>query len=108
MPLANKNLKDDILEGEDPRGKLKIFLGYAPGVGKTFSMLDEAVRRKKRGQDVAVGAVDSRARQATTELLDNFEAIPGRAAGPDSPPTEDMDVDAIIARRPGVLLVDDL
>ena len=61
---------------EKPRGIFKLFLGYAPGVGKTYSMLSEAIRRASRGEDVVVGVVESHGRKATAEL--------GGKAGPHS------------------------
>lgn len=86
----------------DPKiGELKIFLGFAPGVGKTYSMLDEARRRKKRGQEVVVGVVDDRNRPDTHEALDGLDRVPPL-------PTGEMDVDAILARHPSLVLVDDL
>jgi two-component system, OmpR family, sensor histidine kinase KdpD len=108
MPLDKAKVQADALEGEDPRGKLKIFLGYAPGGGKTFSMLDEAVRRKKRGQDVVIGAVDAHNRDATRDLVVQFEVVPMRVYGYQGAQVQEMDVDGIIARKPGVVLIDDL
>lgn len=86
---------------ETPKAELKIFLGFAPGVGKSYSMLDEARRRRKRGQDVVVGVVDDRGRQDTREALDSLERVPLL-------PNGEMDVDAILARKPSLVLVDDL
>ena len=86
---------------DSPLGDLKIFLGFAPGVGKTYSMLDEARRRKKRGQEVLIGVIDDRGRSDTREALDGLEAIPPL-------PTGEMDLDAILARHPNLVLVDDL
>ena len=60
----------------DNHGRLKIFLSFAEGVGKTYAMLDEAQRRKNRGQDVVVGLVDAKSRPATVELVDTFEKLP--------------------------------
>lgn len=84
-----------------PLGDLKIFLGYAPGGGKTYAMLDEAKRRKKRGQDVLIGVVDDRGRTEVREAFDGLERIP-------TLPTGEMDLDAILGRRPNLVLVDDL
>jgi two-component system sensor histidine kinase KdpD len=83
------------------RGRLKIFLSYAPGAGKTFAMLDEAQRRKRRGQDVVIGSVDSRGRQSTIEELNGLEVIPITDGGV-------IDVGAILERKPFVALIDDL
>ncbi len=86
------------------RGKHKIFLGYAPGVGKTFAMLDEAHRRKSRGQDIVIGAIEVRGRKAIEEQLDGFESIPTI----DESGFPVLDVDKLIARRPDSVLVDRL
>src|SRR6202161_2059393 len=63
---------------EKPRGSFKLFLGYAPGVGKTYSMLSEAIRRASRGEDVAIGVVESHGRKAVAELAGRLEQIPLR------------------------------
>lgn len=85
-------------------GKLKIFLSYAEGVGKTYAMLDEACRRKLRGQDVVVGLVDSKGRAATEEQLKHFETVaPLKIEG-----AAELDVDTIITRKPELVLVDEL
>lgn len=89
---------------ETERGKHKIFLGYAPGVGKTFAMLDEGLRRKSRGQDVVVGVVETRGRQALEDQLSSFECVP-TLEGPGLPA---MDLHAIIQRKPDAVLVDPL
>jgi two-component system sensor histidine kinase KdpD len=85
-------------------GKHKIFLGFAPGVGKTYAMLDEAHRRKGRGQDVVVGFVESYGRQATEDMIADLEVIPrGHFDG-----REIMDIHAVIARKPELVIVDEL
>ena len=83
------------------QGDLKIFLGFAPGGGKTYSMLDEARRRRKRGQEIVVGVVDDRGRSDTLEALDGLDRVPTLSTG-------EMDLDAILARQPNLVLVDDL
>lgn len=83
------------------RGHLKIFLGYAPGVGKTFSMLEEAHRRKRRGQDLIIGIIDSRGRAETLEEAKDLEQIPLDSHS-------ELNVEAVLKRHPEVLLVDDL
>ena len=60
------------------RGRFKVFLGYAPGVGKTFSMLSEAIRRKSRGEDVVIGIVETHGRSRTAELAAQLEQVPRR------------------------------
>ena len=66
-------------ESHQQRGRLKVFLGYASGVGKSFRMLDEGRRRKLRGQDVVVGAIQAASEPAILELLRGFEVIPPRS-----------------------------
>ncbi|WP_405513395.1 ATP-binding protein [Streptomyces canus] len=90
------------------RGKLRIYLGAAPGVGKTYAMLSEAHRRVERGTDCAVAFVEHHHRPRTEVMLHGLEQIPRRElAYRDSTFTE-MDVDAVLARRPDVALVDEL
>jgi two-component system sensor histidine kinase KdpD len=90
------------------RGRFKVFLGYAPGVGKTFSMLSEAIRRKSRGEDVAIGIVETHRRARTAELADQLEAVPRRQIEYRGTLFEEMDVDAILKRHPEVVLIDEL
>jgi two-component system, OmpR family, sensor histidine kinase KdpD len=93
---------------EKPRGIFKLFLGYAPGVGKTYSMLSEAIRRASRGEDVVVGVVESHGRKATAELTGKLDRIPARKLEYKGTLFEEMDVDAILARKPSVVVVDEL
>jgi two-component system sensor histidine kinase KdpD len=93
---------------EKQRGVFKLFLGYAPGVGKTYSMLSEAIRRKSRGEDVVIGVIETHGRAATKELAGRLETVPRRKIDYKGTPFEEMDVDAIIARRPQVALIDEL
>jgi two-component system sensor histidine kinase KdpD len=90
------------------RGRFKVFLGYAPGVGKTFSMLSEAIRRKSRGEDVVIGIVETHRRPRTAELADQLEAVPRRQIEYKGTLFEEMDVDAILKRHPEVVLIDEL
>ncbi|HEX9199225.1 MAG TPA: histidine kinase [Acidobacteriaceae bacterium] len=90
------------------RGRFKVFLGYAPGVGKTFSMLSEAVRRKSRGEDVVIGIVETHGRARTAELAYQLEQVPRRQVEYKGTLFEEMDVDAILARKPEVVLIDEL
>jgi len=90
------------------RGIFKLFLGYAPGVGKTFSMLSEAIRRKSRGEDVVIGVVETHGRKGIEELLANIEPVPRKKIEYKGTIFEEMDVDAILARQPEVVLVDEL
>jgi two-component system, OmpR family, sensor histidine kinase KdpD len=91
-------------EREEGLGKLKIFLGYASGVGKSHRMLDEGRRRRKRGQDVVVGAIQPTVSPDVQELLDQLEVVPPRQDN-GSPA---MDLDAILRRRPEVCIIDGL
>jgi two-component system, OmpR family, sensor histidine kinase KdpD len=90
------------------RGIFKLFLGYAPGVGKTFSMLSEALRRKSRGEDVVIGVVETHGRKGIADLAEQLEAVPRQKIEYKGTIFEEMNVDAILARRPAVVLVDEL
>jgi two-component system, OmpR family, sensor histidine kinase KdpD len=89
-------------------GVFKLFLGYAPGVGKTYGMLSEAIRRHSRGEDVVIGVIESHGRKATAELAAQLEALPRKKLEYKGTIFEEMDVDAILARNPRVALVDEL
>src|ERR1700742_171705 len=93
---------------EKSRGIFKLFLGYAPGVGKTYSMLSEALRRASRGEDVVVGVVESHGRKATAELAAKLEAVPKKHLEYKGTVFQEMDVDAILARKPQIALIDEL
>lgn len=103
---------EDWLEVASPpqkaRGVFKLFLGYAPGVGKTFSMLSEALRRRSRGEDVVIGVVETHGRKSIEELASQIEAVPRKKIEYKGTVFEEMDVDAILARKPEVVLVDEL
>jgi two-component system sensor histidine kinase KdpD len=90
------------------RGRLKVLLGAAPGVGKTYRMLDEARRRRERGQDVVVAYVECHSRRHTENLLDGLEVLPRLHRSYRGSEFTEMDTDAVIARRPDVALVDEL
>jgi two-component system sensor histidine kinase KdpD len=90
------------------RGNLRIYLGAAPGVGKTFAMLDEGNRRHERGTDVVVGFVETHGRPRTAAQLRELEVVPRRVLTHRGGLFEEMDVDAVLARRPEVVLVDEL
>jgi len=99
------------LEEAEPQKKqaiFKLFLGYAPGVGKTFNMLSEGIRRHSRGEDVVIGIVETHGRKGIAELATKLEAIPRRQIEYKGTSFEEMDVDAILARKPRVALVDEL
>jgi two-component system sensor histidine kinase KdpD len=90
------------------RGRLRIYLGAAPGVGKTFAMLDEGFRRRQRGTDVVVGYVETHGRANTAAKLRDLEVIARRAIDYRGQTFAEMDVDAVLERRPAVALVDEL
>jgi len=89
-------------------GVFKLFLGYAPGVGKTYGMLSEAIRRHSRGEDVVIGVIESHGRKATADLAGQVEAVPRKKLEYKGTVFEEMDVDAILGRKPRVVLVDEL
>src|SRR5471032_2414924 len=89
-------------------GKLKIFVGAAPGVGKTYEMLQQARARSKDGYDIVIGVVETHGRKETEVLLEGLDVIPRRRLEYKGQWLEEMDLDAIIARRPQIVLVDEL
>jgi two-component system sensor histidine kinase KdpD len=93
---------------EKQEGILKLYLGYAPGVGKTYTMLSEAIRRHTRGEDVVVGIVETHTRKPIKDLAAQMEAVPKRKIEYKGIQFEEMDVDAVIARHPQVAVVDEL
>ena len=90
------------------RGELRIYLGAAPGVGKTYAMLGEAHRRARRGTDVVVALVETHGREQTRALLDGLDAVPRRHVAHRGVEVAELDVDAVLARRPEVAVVDEL
>ena len=90
------------------RGKLRVYLGAAPGVGKTYAMLNEAHRRLERGTDVVVGLVETHGRSKTAALLDDLEVLPRKTVTYRGAAFGELDVDAVLARRPRVVVVDEL
>jgi two-component system sensor histidine kinase KdpD len=93
---------------ESAAGRLKIFVGAAPGVGKTYAMLEDARAKMKSGIDVVVGAVETHGRAETQALLEGLEVIPRKKLEYKGQHLEEMDLDALIARRPQIALVDEL
>jgi two-component system, OmpR family, sensor histidine kinase KdpD len=93
---------------ESRAGKLKIFVGAAPGVGKTYAMLQQARARKRDGYDVVIGVVETHGRKETEALLEGLEILPRRTIDYKGQPLDEMDIDAILARRPEIALVDEL
>ena len=90
------------------RGRLKIFLGAAPGVGKTFAMLEAAHERRREGVDVVIGVVETHGRKETEALVAGFEILPPRMIAYRGRSFREMDLEALTARRPGLALVDEL
>ncbi|MFX0576824.1 ATP-binding protein [Nocardia nepalensis] len=90
------------------RGHLRIYLGAAPGVGKTYAMLGEAHRRLERGRDVVAAVVETYGRAKTAELLEGIERIPPRMVAYRGTALPELDVEAVLRRRPAVVLVDEL
>ncbi len=95
-------------ERKRSRGKLKIFLGYSAGVGKTYTMLEESHQRARQGMDVVVACVESHGRRETERLLDGLEAVPQRRTEHRGMTLMEPDVDRVLARRPHLVLVDEL
>jgi len=93
---------------EKTRGTFKLFLGYAPGVGKTYNMLSEAIRRRQRGEDIVIGVVETHGRPRTAELAEQLEKIPRKKIEYKGVLFEEMDVDGILARKPQIVLIDEL
>ena len=111
MTESSREARADALlsTGQDERNhRLKIFLGAAPGVGKTFAMLLAARELKKQGVDVVVGLVETHGRAETAALLDDMEVLPRRPVRYRNLDLTEFDLDAALARRPAVLLVDEL
>ena len=91
---------DEVSPKERTEGILKLFLGYAPGVGKTFSMLSEAIRRRSRGEDVVIGVIETHGRKGIAELASQLERVPMRKIEYKGTVFEEMDAEAIMARKP--------
>ena len=96
------------VDPEKTRGTFKLFLGYAPGVGKTYNMLSEAIRRYQRGEDIVIGVVETHGRPRTAELAEQLEKIPRRQIEYKGVHFEEMDLDGILARKPQIVLIDEL
>ena len=96
------------IQSEEPsRGKLKIFLGYAAGVGKTYAMLEAAHQRKTQGIDVVVGYVETHKRAETEELVEGLDVLPRKQVEYRGVTLPEMDVDEVIKRHPAIVLVDE-
>ncbi len=97
-----------IEEEQNKRGKLKIFFGMCAGVGKTYTMLQTAQAEKLKGIDIIIGYVETHRRKETEELVEGFELIPCILFQYKSASLQEMDLDAVIARKPNIVLVDEL
>jgi len=102
--LASLKLEEE----KSKRGKLKIFFGMCAGVGKTYTMLEAAQAEKLKGTDIIIGYVETHNRKETAELTEGFELIPRKTYQYKSTTVYEMDLDAIIARKPNIVLVDEL
>ena len=95
-------------EAAQARGRLKVFLGMCPGVGKTYAMLEAAQKARREGRDVAIGYVETHGRRETDALTEGLEAIPRKPVVHRGAPLTELDLDAVLARRPQLALVDEL
>ncbi|HTM89674.1 MAG TPA: universal stress protein [Terriglobales bacterium] len=107
MPKTPEQWLEEVTPHRE-QGIFKLFLGYAPGVGKTFNMLSEGIRRKSRGEDVVIGLVETHSRKAVAELGSKLETIPRRKIEYKGASFDEMDIEAILRRKPQVALVDEL
>lgn len=108
-PNPDELLASIVLEEEkSKRGKLKIFFGMCAGVGKTYTMLQTAQAEKAKGLDIIIGYIETHNRKETAALVDGLELIPRKSYDYKSTPVQEMDLDAIIARKPHTVLVDEL
>lgn len=103
--LLNAVMREESQRG---KGKLKIFLGMAAGVGKTYAMLEAAQNLKVEGVDIAVGVVDTHGRKETARLLEGLEIIPGKQIKYRDAVFEELDLDAVLKRKPAIILIDEL
>jgi len=93
---------------DSERAKLRVYIGAAAGVGKTFQMLDDAHQLKKQGVDIVIGVVETHGREETREMIRDIESVPMRLIEYRGARFEEMDLEAVIARRPTVAIVDEL
>src|SRR5262249_27944335 len=107
-PTADEMLARLAAETPSTRGRLRVYLGMAPGVGKTYRMLEEGHRRVERGTDLVVGFVEAHGRPLTAQLLEGLEVVPRRRVDYRGIVVEELDTDAVIARHPTVALIDEL
>src|SRR5947209_11453396 len=103
MPKSPEQWLEEALP-KNKGGVFKLFLGYAPGVGKTYNMLSEALRRHSRGEDVVIGVVETHGRKAIEELASKLETLPRKKNGCQGAVLEEMDGECHLARKPHVRL----
>src|SRR6185503_17031959 len=109
LPRANKSPDDFLaLVERGQRGRLKLYIGFAAGVGKTYRMLEEAHALKKRGVDVVLGFIETHGRAETAVLIDGLEQVPRRHLEYRSVTVDEMDLDQVLARKPKIAVVDEL
>ena len=109
MMSWSERTSDDVeVDDVSPAGRFRIYMGAVAGVGKTFAMLDEGWRRHRRGADVVIGFVETHGRPRTAELIRDLEVVPRMSVTYRDATFEEMDLDAVLARRPEVALVDEL
>jgi two-component system sensor histidine kinase KdpD len=107
-PTADEMLARVRSEMSSSRGRLRLYLGMAPGVGKTWKMLEEGHRRKARGTDVVIGFVETHGRSVVAKLVEDLEVVPRRRIEYRGVVVEEMDTDTLIERHPTVALIDEL
>src|SRR5471030_2160556 len=108
-PDPDKLLKHVQAEEEAAgRGRLKLFFGASPGVGKTYAMLEAARQRKKEGWDVVAGVVETHGRAETAALLDGMEVLPRKEISYKGVMLKEFDLDGALARHPKLVLIDEL
>jgi two-component system sensor histidine kinase KdpD len=100
--------RSEVPEEVEPAGHFRIYLGAVAGVGKTYAMLSEGLRRRQRGTDVVIGFVECHGRPLTEALIDDLEVVPRQSVDYRGTRFEEMDLDALLARRPELALVDEL
>src|SRR5579864_8651823 len=108
MPKTPEQWLEEVSSQERTKGILKLFLGYAPGVGKTYSMLSEAIRRRSRGEDVVIGVIETHGRKGIADLAAQLERVPMRKIEYKGTVFEELDPEGVKARKPRVVLIDEL
>jgi two-component system sensor histidine kinase KdpD len=105
---SQTGVDEDTVDVVQAAGRFRIYLGAAAGVGKTFAMLNEARRRRERGTDIVIGFVETHGRAHTIEMCEGLEVVPRIAVQYRDSTFEEMDLDAVLARKPTVALIDEL